>query len=285
MTRSLRVAIAVGALALPLLTSTPARADGGAYLWFERTYNYPGTTAEAYASVYVPQAKRAILDRGPFYLYVLTGGSSIREGRPMPDGAIRLGTFSIERDRKWFEFEVGFTVPELPGGFYTVAVCNEPCTVAGFREPLVGVLPIVATAREEQLLRQQGRMQGRIGTLHRDLRKAQREVVELEGITDLRSIERTTVLAEADDLRDQVERLRARLARRPRPVVAPASAWAVAVALCVLGLAIAIRRRGRSDRRPDGARPAYPPTGGVAILDPEPEVVRDAAERERAGTR
>jgi hypothetical protein len=283
MSRALRVAVAAAVAAAPLvLSATPARADGGAYVWFERTYNHPGTVAEGYASVFIPQEKRGILERGPFYLYVLTGTRPIVEGRPLPEGAIRLGTFAIERDRKEFRFEVNFTVPDLPGRAYTVMACNEPCTISGFREPLTGILQIVATDREEQLLLQQGRLHARLGHGRRELRKARREIEELEGLTDLRSIERTTLTAETSELRTQVERLRARASQRPRPLIAPASAWAIGVGLVAVAAGLVLRRRRRL---PAPGRTTPPPDVAHAILASEWSAVRDEAERERAGTR
>jgi hypothetical protein len=279
--RSLRAALAAVAVVLPLIGTAPeARADGGAYVWFERTYNDPGTATEGYASVFVPQAKRATLDRGPFYLYLLTGMRPIVENRPLPEGAIRLGAFAIARHGKEFRFEVHFTVPDLAGGAYTVMACNEPCTISGFREPLTGVIQIVATEREERLLVQQGRLHARLGHGRRELRKARREIEELEGLTDLRSIERTTLTAEAAELRDRVERLRDRVRARPRPVIAPAPAWAIAGGLLALAGALALRRRHRP--RPGSTGTA--PTPGPAIADGE-GVGRHGAERERVGTR
>jgi hypothetical protein len=279
--RSLRGAAVVVAVVLSLIGAAPAaQADGGAYVWFERTYNFPGTAAEGYASVFVPQDRRAILDRGPFYLYALTGMRPIVEDRPLPEGAIRLGAFTIERNGKEFRFEVDFTVPDLSGGAYTVMACNEPCTISGFREPLSGVLQVVATAREERLLLQQGRLHARLGHGRRELRKARREIDELEGLTDLRSIERTTLTAEASELRERVEHLRDRARARPRPVIAPAPAWAIAGGLLALAGVLALRRRRRPQPSSTEAAPAGRP--GAADVD---GVSPHGAERERVGTR
>ena len=108
---STMVMIAVG------LAPSLAHANGGAYIMFEGTHHMPGdrVTGEVYVSV--PRAHRDLLDRGPFYAYMLPGGPFIEEGRPVPTGAIPLGTFVVHRDGRETELTVSFTVPEVEGGF------------------------------------------------------------------------------------------------------------------------------------------------------------------------
>jgi hypothetical protein len=116
-----------------------AGADGGSYIELNRTHYLPGETAVGLAYVFVPESKQDLFERGPFYAFVVPRGATIREDRPIPDGVIRVGTFSIEHERgKSFELRVSFTVPDLTGAFYTIAFCNDPCTISGFREPLTG---------------------------------------------------------------------------------------------------------------------------------------------------
>ena len=73
--------------------------NGGAYIEFEGTHHLPGdqVTGEVYVSI--PQDERDLLDRGPFYAYLLPGNAFIEEGRPIPPGAIRVGTFAPPRSR------------------------------------------------------------------------------------------------------------------------------------------------------------------------------------------
>jgi len=152
-----------------------ARADGGAYLDPDRTHYLPGQTAHAETYVDVPRAKQHLLERGPFYLFVVPEGVTVVEGRPIPSEAVRVATISIERDRRTaFELRASFVVPELASRFYALAVCNDPCTISGFREPLTGPISIVATTREGELLTEVGRLNNRVWSLHRQVRKAER---------------------------------------------------------------------------------------------------------------
>src|SRR6185436_13867917 len=48
-----------------------AWADGGAYLDLDRTHYLPGQTARAEGYVSIPRAKRFLLERGPFYVFVV----------------------------------------------------------------------------------------------------------------------------------------------------------------------------------------------------------------------
>ena len=145
--RVIVIATTVGAV---LLSPVAARADGGAFIEFDRTHYLPGETATGEAYVYLEKQHQGLLDRGPFYAYLLTGGANLQLGQPIPAGAIRLGTFDVEpyRAADWFEMTVSFTVPDLTGDFYSVVVCNDPCTVWGFKEPLSGLISVVQTARE-----------------------------------------------------------------------------------------------------------------------------------------
>ena len=51
---------------------------------------------------------------------------------------------TIEHDRGTaFALSASFTVPDPPGDSYAPGVCNDPCTISGFREPLTGGISIV----------------------------------------------------------------------------------------------------------------------------------------------
>ncbi len=245
--RALRSMLAGALIAALVAVPTIAAADGGAYIEFEHTYAMPGDVTDGYAQVYVPERKHAILERGPFYAYLLSEGSAIREGRPLPAGAIRLGMFTIrEFEPEWYRLEVAFTVPDLPGDFYTVMTCNDPCTVSGFREPLTGVLSIVGTQREARLLTAQGKLRARVGSARRDLRKSLRANEDLNAASTAREEERAGLIAQTDQLRGQLAALRA-ADRRRRPIVPEAGAWALAIALVALATAIVVRRRRRHE--------------------------------------
>ena len=76
-----------------------AWADGGAYLDLDRTHYLPGQTARVEGYVSIPRAKQDLIERGPFYVFVVPPRTAVTEGRPIPAEAVRAGTVSIERDR------------------------------------------------------------------------------------------------------------------------------------------------------------------------------------------
>jgi hypothetical protein len=201
--------------------------------------------------VAIPEPRQAILDRGPFYVYVVPERGWIVEGRPLPAGAIRVGTASVEPEGgRAFAIRVSFTVPDVPGAYYHVQLCNDPCTVAGFREPLSAYISIVQTRREAHLLNELELAQRREAVARRQARRLERASVEMQ--TDLAS-SRSTVAELTGRL--------ARLEAEPRGVAAtPASspdagrpfvdAWAlfgiaiaIVVALLTIGLALVFARR------------------------------------------
>ena len=223
-----------------------AAADVGAYIDLDRTHYLPGQTAVGLTYVSVPENKQDLFQRGPFYAFVVSEGSSLRESRPIPDGVIRVGTFSIQREKGTsFELRASMTVPDLPGDFYSIAFCNDPCTITGFREPLTGVISIVQTSREGQLLTEQSRLEGRVFGLRRDARKAERAGEELRAQLDVSEAERSRLSSE-------VSRLEEALAATPSTILQPSKArpliglWVgglIAIALFALAGTLAIRRR------------------------------------------
>ena len=167
------VSLAVAVATLP----TVAHADGGAYIDLDQTYYVVGSTAVATTYVAIPKSKRSWLERGPFYAYVMDNRSSIRAGAPLPSSAVRVGEFTFHQEDGSFEFESRFTVSSsLSFGWHNLGLCNDPCTIAGFREPLSGVFSVVETQREADLLIENGRMQGQLVGVRRDLSKAERRL-------------------------------------------------------------------------------------------------------------
>lgn len=226
------------------LAGPSASADGGAYLDLDGTHYVPGETAIAEGYVSVPVGQQDLFERGPFYLFIVPERSSIVEGRSIPDAAVRVAAFSIEAQRGTaFELHASFVVPDLAGDSYGLWVCNDPCTISGFREPLTGTISIVATAREGALLTQLSVLSRRNWSLHRQVRKAERATDEVQ-----------TQLLDAEVARSQLAiDLREQMAVDARP--APTSdrrplipAWAaviLAVGLLMVSVATAIRPRRR----------------------------------------
>jgi hypothetical protein len=247
----LAVAITVGAMVV--MNPVAARADGGAYMEFDRTHYLPGDVATAEAYVYLLKRQQGRLDRGPFYAYLVTTNRSFpRVGRPIPAGAIRVGTFEVEQSRpKWFELKVSFTVPDVAGDFYTVAMCNDPCTVQGFKEAIIGYMSIVETVREGMLLTRNQRLSNHIYALRRAGKKHEKAMAELQGQFDALDRVRSSM---ATDLSAMDDRLAAAHAaainareRAPRPLLAPSTGIALVLALFALGaLIVARKHRGAS---------------------------------------
>jgi hypothetical protein len=246
-----RTVIVATMMATVGLAPGTASANGGAYIEFEGTHHLPGeqVTGEVYVSI--PKGERDLLGRGPFYAYLLPGNAFIEEGRPIPPGAIRVGTFTVESDGKQTELRVSFTVPDVAGDYYQVGLCNDPCTVAGFDETVSGTVSIVATAREGRLLSQNGKLHAQAAGLERDLRKAEKTAEERAAVT-------SSVLAESEaegqSLHSQVRSLEADLAAAQEAAVRaerrlpldPWAATAIAVAIVLVTWMIARRRRPSS---------------------------------------
>jgi hypothetical protein len=237
--RWLTIAAMVGAV---LSISSAASADGGSYIELDRTHYLAGETAVGRAYVSVPERKQGLFERGPFYAFVVPKGAAIREGRPIPDGAIRAGVFSVEPERgKTFELRASFTVPDLPGDFYSIAFCNDPCTISGFREPLTGVISIVGTVREGQLLTEQSRLDARIFGVRRHLRKAERAGEDLQAQLDASEAERSRLASEVSRLEDQLAAPAE--SSEARSLIDVWAAVMIVVALLGVAGALVIRRR------------------------------------------
>jgi hypothetical protein len=178
-----RTVIVAAMMAAVGLAPGVASANGGAYIEFEGTHHLPGEQVTGEVYVTVPRSERDLLDRGPFYAYLLPGNAFIEAGRPIPAGAIRVGTFTVEPDGMQTELRVSFTVPEVTGDYYQVGLCNDPCTVAGFGETVSGTVSIVATTREGKLLTENSKLHVHAARLERDLRKAEKTAEEQGAVT------------------------------------------------------------------------------------------------------
>jgi LPXTG-motif cell wall-anchored protein len=220
-----------------------AWADGGAYLDLDRTHYLPGQTAHAEGYVYVPRAKQHLFERGPFYLYVTQERNPLIEGRPIPERAVRVGTVSIDREGgKEFELSASFVVPQLDGESYALAVCNEPCTISGFRESLTGTISIIATAREGELLNRVDLLKRQAWNLRRQVRRSERADEELRAQLGLAEVARS-------ELAIRVRELEAAAARATpsgrRPLESTWVALTLAGGLFAAALALVVWRRRR----------------------------------------
>lgn len=247
--------VAVAGIASTVLGASAsfARADGGAYIDLDRTHYLPGQIAHAETYVTVPPSKQFLLRRGPFYAFILTGREWPQEGRPIPADAIRVGTFDIEHDRaETFELKANLSIPDVPGDFYSIAFCNDPCTVAGFREQITGYISIVQTEREAALLDEQQSLSAHVVKLRRDLRKEQRAFAELRAEFDAREQDRAYLAGEVNRLNHHLESARRSFSARPLVDV-----WWVVTGAAGTVLAfgvIGMRRRRRAPGRVANAR-------------------------------
>jgi len=270
--RTLRTAaVATLVAAATLAFPAAASADGGAYISFDRTHYLVGETAVGEGYVYVPKQHQDLLDEGPFHGYLDTSDAA--------GGDLRLGTVTFERfGRTEFELRLSFTVPDVVGDSYTVRVCNDPCTVAGFREPLTGEISIVHTAREAELLTANTKLDYRNYALARKLRKAERAGDALQAELD-------EALAARDRYALEIATLRAAASPASAPVGASTGggdidagrpltdAWtlvvlggAVLLAALAIGLALVFSRRHQP-------RIVIPNTIGELAVAPDPEPV------------
>jgi hypothetical protein len=251
-----------------VLTLNPvgASADGGAYIDLDRTHFLVGSTGHAETYVSVPAGKQHLFDRGPFYLFVTPSRSPVTEGLPLPSAAVRVAAMTVERHRGTaFELSASFTVPDLPGDYYALNVCNDPCTISGFREPLTGSISIVQTVREAELLNKQQHLNGEIYGLKREMKKQDRAEADLERQLSYAGMQQTELNATVTRLRGALANARAEARRHasgsPLPLVLSISALALAVGV------LAVRRRRRPgahdvpvtvDRLDDAERPKEP---------------------------
>ncbi|MGZ8603766.1 MAG: hypothetical protein ACXWX9_03290 [Actinomycetota bacterium] len=273
--RAIAVAIVAGAT---LVQPVDASADGGAYIEMDRTHYVVGSTAEGVAYVSIPEPHQDLLERGPFHVYVEPEGAWIRQGRPIPDGAIRVGTASIVPDGgRTFAIRVSFTVPDVVGAYYNIQICNDPCTVAGFREPLSAYVSIVETEREAELLNELEQAQRGRWSARRDARRAGTANAELEG-----RLEQS--LRDVVALSAEVSRLERELAGigPQAPITAPpvggdrplVEAWALfGIAAAFIAAALAIVLAIVFSRRP-ARRILVPDTIAELEGQDEPLVVR-----------
>lgn len=241
--------VLVLAIATVLAVPTAATANGGSSLVLNRTHYLAGDEGVATASVYLPRGRRGLLERGPFYLF-LTPRTSLREGRPIPSDAVRLGTFTVESlENGWVELRAPFVAPSPGAGYYSVQLCNDPCTLSGFREPLFGEISIVGTRREAMLLVENERLRSRFFGFQRDARRAERRLrsveEDLETQLSFGTSERARLSSEISRLEDQLAKVRSELAAaRDR---ARSSPWLLVAILLMAGVAAVLAfRRGRT---------------------------------------
>jgi len=243
--RTILVLVTVaGVLAWPV---EAASANGGAYLELDRAHYLPGEQGRAVTYVTVPERKESIFDLGPFYLFALPEGMTLLEDRPIPTAAVRIGTFAIEEEKHQYELTARFTVPELDGAFYPLEVCNDPCTVSGFREALGGSISIVATQREAELLTKNSHLYSRMYRLRGDVRQAERRLEKAQTEFELQlangQADRGELTSRIEQLEQELAASKERAADAARTPPVPWIVGAIAVLVVGAGLLALWRRR------------------------------------------
>lgn len=253
-------ALVLTTITVVALTAPRASANGGAYIEFAGTHHLPGEQVTGTVYVSIPAGKTELLDRGPFYAYVLPPGTAIDPGRGLPAGAIRVGTFTIEQEKDQTELKVTFTVPQTEGDYYSFGLCNDPCTLNGFGEPVSGVLSVVATEREAALLGDVSTLHSQLAGLKRELQKAKKGT-EAEIASTSAALEASETSREAliERVSNVERRATAAAENASRPLVDPwaaaATAAAVALGLAAMASVLAGRRRDRRAGGPDDVVP------------------------------
>lgn len=243
-----------------------AWADGGAYLDLDRTHYLPGQTARAETYVSIPQAKQGLVERGPFFVFIVPQRAAVTEGRPISANAVRVGTVSIEpEDGRTFRLRASFVVPDLPGAFYRLAVCNDPCTISGFREPLTGEISIVQTSREGQLLTELYRQQNQTWMARRQVRKAERASLKLRSELFDAEVARSELAIRVRELEAAAA---SAIPSGRHPSVSPLATLLLAGALFAVALALVVPRR----RSPGTAIPDPIVATSPAAAPAEPRV-------------
>jgi hypothetical protein len=252
------LAITGAALILPGTSASACSAYCGLFFELNRTSYVPGEAATASGTVWVPENKQeGLLAKGPFYAWLVPQGSSLREGRAAPAGAMNVGALDVTTTKKSVVLAIRFDMPQLRSGWYTLAVCNDPCTQIGLGQSIEGTFFAAATPLERKLLIQQEGLQQRVWALQRDSRKADKQLAETRAELEAAATALADTRIEAAGLRDDLAAAR----QVPAPASPLVDAWAVVVAAAVIGAAIVLRRRrGRGDERVAPALSAAPPS-------------------------
>ena len=183
------------------------------------------------------------LGDGPFHLWI-ERGDALAAGMPIPQSAIRIGTFEMAPDGTGGR--AAFDLPGLPSGTYSFAVCDDPCTERGigFGEFVQGWLTVTQTPEEARLLARvrdlRETMRSRVHGLTTEMRSAERREDRLETRLD-------AALGALEGSRAQVGRLTRAASRTPDRDVIDGTAGAL-IAVGLIAIAAVLLQRHRRDR-------------------------------------
>jgi hypothetical protein len=257
-----RIATA-GTLALVLVASMSEVATGGGAVFnFDRRYYVPGDRVSGRVTFGEGSGEPIRAEAGPFTAYIVPGSMWI-DSPPIPASAIPVGEMRLARSpiRGWVA-TLGFILPEVGPGTYSIAFCDDPCTVSTMGELTGGWFQVVPSHDLIPLYESRDRLKERVRALRGKV-----------GTVDRRN---DSLAHEVGILRDANRALEHRLAqleraRRPDPATAPEIpapvGWAL-VGLTVLFGLLAFRPRRKAPPAP--ATPIEPPNM-ERIDDPDRE--------------
>jgi hypothetical protein len=249
--RKLVATLGLTSLILIGLQAPPAIA-GGNWLEFRSAESDPLTTQDG-GDIFV--VGESLIARGdylsvalgpqtePYHLWI-ERGEALAAGHPIPQSALRVGTFEMAPDGR--SGRAAFDLPALPSGMYSFAVCDDPCTERGFGfgEFVQGWLTVTQTPEEARLLARvhelRGMMRSRIHGLRADVRSAERQEDRLQTRLD-------AALGSLEESRAQVERLTRASSRTPDRYVIDGTAGAL-IAVGLIAIAAVLLRTHRRDR-------------------------------------
>jgi hypothetical protein len=264
-------AVALGVAGSPGL----AGANGGAYfdLGGPDSYYVGGDPDDPLIGTYfarIPEENRGILDKGPFYVYVMPTRVGIEEGEPIPAQAILVDTIEIShRAGSTYRFSTSFTMPELPTGYYKIEVCNSPCTISGFREPIGGYFTVVATQMEAALLKEREKLQAQLNGTKRELRKTTERLDSILVDLDSARLSRDALVERVTELEVEIAALEAEIeaaatataTEEQRTIVDPWVGGLIALGLGLVAAALIRKRAPETEPREGDGGPSTPGNG------------------------
>ena len=113
-------------IVIGLILVAPALAGGSHMEWDAPAYA-PGQIATGHGIFYEGCCSRGTTEDGPYFAYLVPPDHG--EIPPLPKEAIIVAPLpNTEQESPWV-VDVSFTVPDVPAGrYYSVLLCNDPCT-------------------------------------------------------------------------------------------------------------------------------------------------------------
>jgi hypothetical protein len=248
-----RLVATLGVVSVVLIGfQAPPAAAGGNWLEFRSADGDPGPNGSRWDIFVVGESLVARvgylsgafgLGDGPFHLWI-ERGDALEAGMPIPQSAIRVGTFEMALDGTGGH--ATFELPALPSGQLSFVVCDDPCTRRGFGfgEYVQGWLTVVQTPEEARLLARVWELREKARA---DLRRSRAELRVAELREDRLGTRLDAALGALEESRAQVGRLTAAASRTPDRDVIDLTAGAL-ISAGLIAIAAVLLRTRRRDR-------------------------------------